>query len=233
MKKPEKASALKSVPSKSGPAKPVKASKANQSGPSTAKAEAAVKPAKVAKTDLAEKSASKKGAIKETTPVAKSSPKTSVGQAPVVAEDHAAPEIEKKSKKLTPAEEKTARAVAPKAKTPRAPSIMAPAGKVSADLSEEGVAGQDDASDEKTEKKKKKDDFKIDRSGDLAAQWKSIFEKSKALKPVPYKMSENYEARTALMHKVLGWGYVLTSQNNRLEVLFQDGIKFLIANYKG
>lgn len=85
---------------------------------------------------------------------------------------------------------------------------------------------------EKPEKKKRKDDPKIDRAGDLAGQWKTLFEKSKAIKPTPYKMSENYEARTPLMHKVLGWGYVLSSQNNRLEVLFQDGIKMLIANYK-
>jgi hypothetical protein len=87
--------------------------------------------------------------------------------------------------------------------------------------------------DDKAEKKaKKRDEIKIDRTGNLENQWKTIFERSKAVKPVAYKMSENYEARTALMHKVLGWGYVLTSQNNRLEVLFKDGIKFLIANYK-
>ncbi|MES2856019.1 MAG: hypothetical protein V4692_09150 [Bdellovibrionota bacterium] len=83
-----------------------------------------------------------------------------------------------------------------------------------------------------TEKKKKKDELKIDRTGDLETQWKTLFEKSKSVKPLPYKMSESYDARTPLQHKVLGWGYVLTSQNNRLEVLFKDGIKFLISNYK-
>jgi len=82
------------------------------------------------------------------------------------------------------------------------------------------------------EKKKKKDDLKIDRSGDLEAQWASLKEKSKAIKPVPYKMTERYEARGPIQHKVLGWGYILTNQNDRLEVLFQDGIKFLISNYK-
>ncbi|MBK7890465.1 MAG: hypothetical protein IPJ84_06345 [Bdellovibrionales bacterium] len=82
------------------------------------------------------------------------------------------------------------------------------------------------------EKKKKKDDLKIDRSGDLEAQWSSLKEKSKAIKPVPYKMTERYEARGPIQHKVLGWGYILTNQNDRLEVLFQDGIKFLISNYK-
>lgn len=82
------------------------------------------------------------------------------------------------------------------------------------------------------EKKKKKDDLKIDRSGDLEAQWASLKEKSKAIKPVPYKMTERYEARGPIQHKVLGWGYILTNQNDRLEILFQDGIKFLISNYK-
>jgi hypothetical protein len=81
-------------------------------------------------------------------------------------------------------------------------------------------------------KTKRKDELKIDRNGNLEQQWRLLFERSKALKPVPYKMSENYEAKTALMHKVLGWGYVLSSQNNRLEVLFKEGIKMLIANYK-
>lgn len=82
------------------------------------------------------------------------------------------------------------------------------------------------------EKKKKKDDLKIDRTGDLEAQWSSLKEKTKAIKPVPYKMTERYEPRGPILHKVLGWGYILTNQNDRLEVLFQEGIKFLISNYK-
>lgn len=79
---------------------------------------------------------------------------------------------------------------------------------------------------------RRRDEVRIDRSGNLEEQWRAIYEKTKGIKPVPYKMSDNYEARTPLMHKVLGWGYVLSSQNDRLEVLFKDGIKILIANYK-
>lgn len=82
------------------------------------------------------------------------------------------------------------------------------------------------------EKKKKKDDLKIDRNGDLEAQWMQIKEKNKALKAMPYKMSESFEARTPILHKVLGWGFIISNQNDRLEVLFQQGIKFLISNYK-
>lgn len=86
---------------------------------------------------------------------------------------------------------------------------------------------------EKTgEKKKKKDDLKLDRNGDLEAQWAQLKEKYKALRPAAYKMSESFEARTPILHKVLGWGFIITNQNDRLEVLFQQGIKFLISNYK-
>ena len=88
------------------------------------------------------------------------------------------------------------------------------------------------AAEKAPEKKKKKDDLKIDRNGDLESQWQSLHDKNKGLKAVPYKMSDNFEAKTPLMHKVLGWGYVISSVNNRLEVLFKDGIKILIANYK-
>ena len=85
---------------------------------------------------------------------------------------------------------------------------------------------------EKSEKKRKRDEVKFDRGGDIEGQWQVLFDKAKGIKPLPYKMSDNFEARTPLLHKVLGWGYVLSSQNNRLEVLFKDGVKVLIANYK-
>ncbi len=88
---------------------------------------------------------------------------------------------------------------------------------------------------EKPEKKSKKSkslNIALDRLSDLGAQWMSLYERSKELEALPYKMSGTYEAKTAIMHKVLGWGFVLSSQNDRLEVLFKDGIKILIANYK-
>jgi hypothetical protein len=45
-------------------------------------------------------------------------------------------------------------------------------------------------------------------------------------------MRGSFEERTAIVHKVLGWGYILANRNDRLEVLFKDGIKYLISNYK-
>ena len=32
--------------------------------------------------------------------------------------------------------------------------------------------------------------------------------------------------------KVLGWGFILKNDNDRLEVLFETGIRMLISNYK-
>lgn len=93
-------------------------------------------------------------------------------------------------------------------------------------------ASAEASNDKAPEKKKRKDDLKFDRNGDLKEQWRALFEKSKSLKAPAYKMSDSFEARTPIVHKVLGWGFILTSQNNRLEVLFEEGLKVLISNYK-
>ena len=45
-------------------------------------------------------------------------------------------------------------------------------------------------------------------------------------------MTETFVALAPLQHKVLGWGFVLTNENDRLEVLFETGIRMLISNYK-
>jgi hypothetical protein len=135
--------------------------------------------------------------------------------------------------KATPTSAEKATAV--HAEIPPAQVELMPA---SASASEEAEAPpvklrQDPDPDRVAEKKKKKDDFKIDRNGDLVAQWEALREKTKLIKPLNYKMSESFEARIPIMHKVLGWGFVISNQNDRLEVLFKDGIRNLISNYKG
>ena len=67
----------------------------------------------------------------------------------------------------------------------------------------------------------------------LKEKWNELHDLSEGQASKKYKLSEGYEPNTALQHPKLGWGYVLTSQNNRIEVLFEDGIKVLISNYKG
>jgi hypothetical protein len=66
----------------------------------------------------------------------------------------------------------------------------------------------------------------------LAQKWSTLYKRAEQIESKPYNMKAQFEEKTAIMHKVLGWGYILANRNDRLEVLFKDGIKYLISNYK-
>ena len=66
----------------------------------------------------------------------------------------------------------------------------------------------------------------------LAQKWAHLYKKAEQIEAKPYNMRAVFEEKTAITHKVLGWGYILANRNDRLEVLFKDGIKYLISNYK-
>lgn len=66
----------------------------------------------------------------------------------------------------------------------------------------------------------------------LAAKWALLFKKADQIEAKPYSMRAEFDEKTAIVHKLLGWGYILANRNDRLEVLFKDGIKYLISNYK-
>ncbi len=72
----------------------------------------------------------------------------------------------------------------------------------------------------------------IDRNGDMSEIWQKFYETHKNEKPKPYNMRETFEAKSALQHVKLGWGFILSNINDRLEVLFKEGIKIQISNYK-
>jgi hypothetical protein len=87
---------------------------------------------------------------------------------------------------------------------------------------------------DKAEKAGKFKPIKLER-GNLAdekAKWQELFKRYGKDKAVNYKMSDQFESLKPINHKVLGWGFVLTNENNRLEILFENGIKLLICNYK-
>ena len=63
-------------------------------------------------------------------------------------------------------------------------------------------------------------------------RWSDYRDKFGSERTVPYSMSGVFEAKQSISHKVLGWGYILSVQNDRLEVLFESGTKMLISNYK-
>lgn len=67
----------------------------------------------------------------------------------------------------------------------------------------------------------------------LSQKWSSLYKKSQNMDVSSYDMKKTFEPKTAIEHKTLGWGYILENRNDRLEVLFKDGIRFLISNYKG
>lgn len=80
--------------------------------------------------------------------------------------------------------------------------------------------------------KEVKESVVVAATGPLAQKWNALFKKSDAIESKPYNMKQIYNEKTAIIHKVLGWGYILANRNDRLEVLFKDGIKYLISNYK-
>ena len=64
------------------------------------------------------------------------------------------------------------------------------------------------------------------------SKWASLYSKAQKIPVSPYNLKSQYEPETAIQHKTLGWGYILDKKNDRLEVLFENGIKYLISNYK-
>lgn len=87
----------------------------------------------------------------------------------------------------------------------------------------------------KVPKLKKSEQAKI--NADKAAlneeerRWNEFHEKHKSDNAQTYDMKATFEAAKPLQHKVLGWGWILSNDNDRLEVLFRDGKRILISNY--
>lgn len=73
--------------------------------------------------------------------------------------------------------------------------------------------------------------LKTDKEEDNAAHWEELHEKFRHEKAQAYDMKGSFEAGRPLMHKVLGWGWVIANENDRLDVLFKDGRRILISNY--
>ena len=87
----------------------------------------------------------------------------------------------------------------------------------------------------KVPKLKKSEQAKI--NADKAAlneeerRWNEFHEKHKTDKAQTYDMKATFAAAQPLQHKILGWGWILSNDNDRLEVLFRDGKRILISNY--
>ena len=62
-------------------------------------------------------------------------------------------------------------------------------------------------------------------------KWLEMKEKFSSEKPLKYSMEKKFEPNQPIEHPVLGWGFVVNNVNDRLEVLFKDGVRVLISNY--
>lgn len=67
---------------------------------------------------------------------------------------------------------------------------------------------------------------------ELTEKWAKLKEIDHDVKVQKYKMSDVYEPNTPIEHPLFGWGFILSLNNNRLEVLFESGIKMLVSNFK-
>lgn len=65
----------------------------------------------------------------------------------------------------------------------------------------------------------------------LYQKWLQYKKKYGHIEAQEYDMKSKYEEKTPLMHPKLGWGFILSIENDRLQVLFAQGIKVLISNY--
>lgn len=72
---------------------------------------------------------------------------------------------------------------------------------------------------------------KEDKNSALDGRWADLKEKHAKDKAAKYSMTGQFQANQAIEHPKLGWGFVLSNNNDRLEVIFQDGVKILISNF--
>jgi hypothetical protein len=73
---------------------------------------------------------------------------------------------------------------------------------------------------------------KTEPADKIDPEWETLVNLNKAAKPLPYSMADDYAPKSIINHKVLGLGFVMSKLNNRIEVLFKEGKKTLITNYK-
>lgn len=177
------------------------------------------------------KKAEKKSETKKAAPAKKAAAAKPVAKAaPVKSATKAAPAADAKPAKEAKAEKP---AKAAKAETVPAPKAEKPTLKlVTAEPQAAAPAKEAKAPKSKSAGVKKTKPTKAEiASSEEEARWHELHEKHKAEKPQSYDMKAKFETGKPLQHKLLGWGWILSNENDRLEVLFREGRKMLISNY--
>lgn len=182
------------------------------------------------------KAGSKGGALKSKVSVAKSTPSklalVSTGAKVPVSKAKAKMPV---SALAAPVAKKSGKAVAMASIAPQGPIEKAKAALKTVAKEEKKAAIAVEPTKPAAKSRSKK--ITIDASANeaasaLSAKWQTLYKKAEQIESKPYNMKAVFEEKTAITHKVLGWGYILSNRNDRLEVLFKDGIKYLISNYK-
>ena len=63
-----------------------------------------------------------------------------------------------------------------------------------------------------------------------ASAWAMYNDKIGTEEIVPYKMSSKFEIQTAIDHVKFGVGYIKSSNDKKIEVVFEDAIRLLVHN---
>ncbi len=68
-------------------------------------------------------------------------------------------------------------------------------------------------------------------ASEMTRKWLALYRRSSNTDAPNYSMGEKYGVSGPIEHKTLGWGYILSNVNDRLEIIFKKGVKTLISNY--
>ena len=60
--------------------------------------------------------------------------------------------------------------------------------------------------------------------------WSEFKEHVDEANALPYKISNKYDEKASILHPTFGLGLVLKSENQKIEVAFEEGIKALVHN---
>lgn len=178
----------------------------------------------------------KKAPVAKKAKATKAAPKSAAKPAKKVATKAKAPVAKAKGVKTAPAAKKAKAAPPPKVvkeKPSKLEKVSKPS-KIEEKASPKLKLVPESAPVAEVEVPKKEKKIKIDKTGLTEEQikWHELHEKLKGVKALPYSISGQYEAKTPISHKIFGWGFILSNEYDRLEVLFEDAKRMLISNRK-
>jgi len=174
------------------------------------------------------KSTAKKAPVKAAPP-AKAAAKKTPAAKPVV-EKTVAPKVTAKTPLAAAKAEKpgpTLKLVEKVLETPQPAQILTK----SAEKPAKKAAVEKETGPKLSAKEKRAEAARVQLAADTDARWADLKDKHGKEKASKYSMTAQFQANQGLEHPKLGWGFILSNNNDRLEVLFQDGIKILISNY--